>query len=58
LAHGKTVSRLESNYSSSKEGSDDESEARDLDPKGKQKGKPEWSIKPRTDLAKRSSKHA
>jgi len=33
-------------------------EARDIDLKGKQKEKPEWSTKPRTDLVKRSNKHA
>ncbi|KAJ7103569.1 hypothetical protein B0H15DRAFT_812788 [Mycena belliarum] len=44
-------------------GSESPSEAEDTKPqstssKGKEKGKPEWSIQPRHDIAKRSGKHA
>lgn len=38
--------------------SEDEPEIHDIDPKHKGKEKFEWSTKRRTDLAKRSSKHA
>ena len=38
-------------------GGDDEKPTT-LDMKGKGKEKVEWSIKPRTDISKRSSKHA
>ena len=38
--------------------SEDEPEIHGIDPKHKGKEKLEWSTKRRTDLAKRSSKHA
>lgn len=58
LAHARVDIHSEDGGPSGEDGSEDETEAHGLDTKGKQKEKPEWSTKPRTDLAKRSSKHA
>lgn len=58
LAHTKAANYPEGDISSSEDESEAESGARSLNMKGKQKEIPEWSTKPRTDLAKRSSKHA
>jgi len=58
LVHAKSIGDSEDD--SSMQGASDVKglEARDIDLKGKQKEKPEWSTKPRTDLVKRSNKHA
>ena len=58
LAHVKTVSDSDENDSSSEDASGSEAGTRTIDLKGKQKEKPEWSLKPRKDLAKRANKHA
>lgn len=42
----------------SEEGESDEDGPEAVSTKGKEKEKPEWSIKPRPDIAKRSNKHA
>ncbi|KIM85149.1 hypothetical protein PILCRDRAFT_350214 [Piloderma croceum F 1598] len=58
LAHARVNIHSEDGGSSGEDGSEDETGAHGLDTEGKQKEKPEWSTKPRIDLAKRSSKHA
>lgn len=58
LANAKPVSESEDSDSSSEDGSAGEDDARPVDLKRKEKEKPEWSLKPRKDLAKRPNKHA
>ena len=57
LAHARVDSHSEDG-SPDEDSSEDETRAHGLDTNDKQKEKPEWSTKPRTDLAKRSNKHA
>lgn len=56
LAYAEAVSESDDNHSLAEDESEDDT--RPVGLKEKQMEKPEWSLKPRKDLAKRANKHA